>query len=260
MNKKNPEKPTILIISNYHANSGGISGVVFNHLTKLREEGFIVTLFNTKRNHVARLFLVFKLLRIIREYSIIHIHGASFLGFYPIVIGIFSSKIVYNKRVVVTYHGGGAKDFLKRWSIFIKYFLKKADHVTVMSSFLETTFKSYGIKTVILPNLIEIPLNSHSTAIYDYPRLLSIRSLKKLYNIDDIIRAFVIVRKKYPNATLTIAGDGPEEMNLKNLSNQTNGIEFIGSIKNIDIPKIMMKNKKYSNSFRHTKNHNKLEV
>jgi glycosyltransferase involved in cell wall biosynthesis len=232
----------ILIVANYNLGKGGISGVIRNHMSKLASEGFKVEIFNTKKNPFRRLFLVFPLIKKVRRFDVIHIHGCSGLGFYPIFIGIIVSKIILKKRTIITYHGGGAETFFNKHIIWARWMMKKADHVTVMSEFLQNIFYNYKIETVILKNLINIEIKKESKASFDTPRLLSIRSLTPVYNIQDIISAFQLIRKNYPEATLQIAGSGPQEVQLKELSKHTTGITFVGQIPNEEIPTLMNQN------------------
>jgi len=233
----------ILIVANYRKGVGGISGVVFNHLKKIKEEGYIVSIFNTKRNPFIRIFLILSLLIKIRKFNIIHVHGCSGLGFFPIVLGIIASKFFYNKKTIVTYHGGGAENFLKKHSTFIRKILQKADHVTVMSGFLQNIFLKYGINTTILPNLLNIEICSNNISDFTIPKIISVRALEKMYNIDDIIKAFSLIKTKYPKAELKILGNGSEYTRLFTSCKEQHitNVKFLGHLHNKLIPAELMK-------------------
>ena len=232
----------ILIVANYHLRKGGISAVIRNQLIKLTSEGFDVEIFNTKRNPLRRLFLVFPLINKASRFDIIHIHGCSGLGFYPIFIGIIAGKMLLKKKTIVTYHGGGAETFLHKHIKWVRRIMKKADHITVMSEFLQNIFHNYQIDTTILKNLINIEIKKESKTRFDTPRLLSTRSFTSVYNIQDIISAFQLIKKGYPKATLQIAGSGPLEEQLKEQSEHIPGIKFVGQVANDTIPGLMNQN------------------
>lgn len=232
----------ILIVANYNKNEGGISGVVLNHFKKLIDEGYIVNIFNTKRNPLIRLCLIFPLIHIVKKYDIIHIHGCSGLGFYPIIVGILSSKIFASKKTIVTYHGGGAEAFLNKRKRIIKWFLDKADHITVMSVYLKDVFNKYKINTIILKNLIDIEIDNEIRMDFPSPKILSIRSLSKMYNVQDIIVAFKIIKKNYKNASLKIAGAGEQLNSLMKLGSDCESIEFLGVLPNNKIPELIKSN------------------
>ena len=232
----------ILIVANYNPSKGGISGVVYNHFTKLIEEGFSARIFNTKRNAIARIFILIPLICNVRKYEVVHLHGCSWLGFFPIVIGIITSKIIFKKKTIVTYHGGGADVFLKKYSNIVRWFLRKADHTTVMSKFLQDVFSKYGIETLILRNVTNLKIDLKSNMDYSFPSIISIRSLEEIYNIQDIIEAYKITKLRYTNATLQIAGIGDMQKELMALSNGCEGITFLGTIPNKEIQNTLRNN------------------
>jgi len=232
----------IIIIANYTEDKGGISGVVFNHFKKLTEEGHTVQIFSTYRSQLTRIFLFFLLMVKVRKYDVVHIHGCSGRGFLPVVIGILSAKVFNKRKTIVTYHGGGAEDFLKKRKKLIKWFLGKADYITVMSGFLQDVFKRFDIDTVILKNVIDIDIDTKISSGFSTPKLLSIRGLSKIYNINDIIEAFKIVKKKYPTASLKIAGTGEEQENLVKLVAGCEQIEFLGKLPSSKMSELMKEN------------------
>ncbi|MBP7507419.1 MAG: glycosyltransferase family 4 protein [Prolixibacteraceae bacterium] len=227
----------ILLVANYKGNVGGISGVVFNTWVHLNNDGFNAEIFNTKRSPAARLFLFLPLLKKVKKFDIIHIHGCSYLGFFPILVGIIASKCFYKRKVVVSYHGGGAELFLRRYNNIIINILQKADCVTVMSGFLQDIFKTYGLNTTILPNIFDVPENINIKVDFNTPRLVSVRSLSKLYNIIDIIKAFEMLIGTYNNAELKIIGSGKDIDYLKTFCNERNlnNVEFVGFVPNREI-------------------------
>lgn len=228
----------ILIIGNYIEGNGGISGVINNHYKKLNEDGNDAVIFNTKKNSIFRLLMIFILIFKVKQYDIIHSHGSSNMGFFPIVISIIAGKIINRKRTIITYHGGGAAEFLNKHHRFIKIILSKADVVTVMSGFLLKTFSKYNINTSILPNLIDIKIIENININFNVPKLVSIRALETIYNIDAVIKAFSIVEKKYPHSQLRIVGKGNELENLTTLATnlELKNISFLGSMTNEQIP------------------------
>ena len=233
----------ILIVANYIKGSGGISIVVSNHFKKLKSVGNFVDIFNTKKNPLARLYLIIPLLVKIKKYDVIHVHGCSSLGFFPIVLGITASKFIYNKKTIVTYHGGGAKQFLIRHHRFVKFFLKKADHITIMSEFLQNVFKEYGIETAVLPNLLDFEQENNFSFNCSIPKLVSIRSLYKNYNIVDILDAFKSIKNKYKDSELKIMSEGPEMDNLMTYCKNEGltDVKFLGKVPHNEISNELIK-------------------
>ncbi len=222
----------ILIVANYKPDQSGISAVVASHYYNLDREKIQVSLFNTKRNRLKRLFLIFSLISQARKHDLLHIHGCSGLGFFPVIVGVLAGKIFLNKKTLISFHGGGAREFLQKNSWWIKWFLQKADHVTVMSEHFRRVFLDFGIETSLLRNIIDIEMGLERTLNLSRPEIISVRSLTSNYNVGDIIEAFKTIKSHYPEASLKIAGTGDEMFKLVELSAELEGIEFLGMIPN----------------------------
>lgn len=76
-------------------------------------------------------------------------------------------------------------------------------------------------------------INSIACTETEKDYIISLRRLVPSKGIDVLIRAFKEIADEYPRIKLIIAGEGPEEINLKSLSAELsleNRIEFIGTI------------------------------
>lgn len=236
--------PSILYISNYKPNSGGISNVVRDYLEKVPQLGFQVDLFNTRRNNLIRPILIFSLVFQCRKHDIIHIHGCSYRGFFPIALGVLAHKFSGKKKLVISYHGGGAETYFNTNTKLKIWFMKQADEVIVMSPFLNKVFTQIKINTTIIPNGIEIKQTPPRERSNFNPHLVSIRSLTPNYNISDIIQTTGLIQKKYPNTKLTVLGGGSE---LNALMQQVhdegiNNIEFKGLVTQEVVQKTLKNN------------------
>ena len=69
------------------------------------------------------------------------------------------------------------------------------------------------------------------------PRLLSTRNFEPLYNVACTLRAFARLQAKYPEASLTLVGDGSERAMLKALTSnrQLRNVRFVGRVRPADI-------------------------
>jgi len=227
----------ILFVGNYEKSVGGISGQIEILRECLLKEEITAEIFTTKRCILVRFFLIFLLVFKASRYHILHIHGCSYVGgFFPIVIGTISGKLL-KKKTIVTYHGGEAAIFFKKYPGFIKYFFSLADEITVQSGFLEDVFANYGIKVNVIPNILNFEYAKFRQREIIRPVLIVTRSLNRIYNIECAIRAFDIIKMKYHDASLIIVGDGPEMINLKNLVKNMNLVDvyFKGRVPNNNI-------------------------
>jgi glycosyltransferase involved in cell wall biosynthesis len=238
----------VLIISNYKTSVGGISGQVDILLDNFNNENIKTDLFNTKRSNIKRLFLFHKLLIKGFRYDIFHIHGCSFKGFLPIILGIIIGKLL-NKKTIITYHGGGLQDFLDQHERFIKYFLSKADIVTVPSKYLQYILGKHSLSSILLPNIIREDNVKFKKRNVFKPNLIVTRSLEPVYNIPLVINAFIEIKKKYNNAKLRVVGDGSLKKELINKVKVLGikDVEFVGRVKNSEIGKELNKSDIYVN-------------
>jgi glycosyltransferase involved in cell wall biosynthesis len=123
-----------------------------------------------------------------------------------------------NRPSVVNYHGGEAENFLKKSSDTISRSLRHSAALIVPSAFLEAVFSRFGLAAKVVPNTIDTGRFSNAEPQRTVRRqLLVSRNLEPIYDNETAIRAFAIVQQAFPDATLTIAGSGPQASQLAQL-------------------------------------------
>lgn len=229
---------SILYISNYRKGVGGINAQVDLLNSCAKSEGFATSIFSTKGNPVKRIGLFFKLLILARRYDVLHIHGCSDWGMLPVVYGVIAGKI-WKKRIIVTYHGGGANDYMADHADFARRWLGRADKTIVLNGYLKKVFDEHQIPCVVIPNIVPLREDVYQPKKGIAPKMISVRHLTELYRIDLIIRAFAKVVEKYPEATLDILGQGDKRAELERLvvsglgvSGLSERVRFIGQVPN----------------------------
>ncbi len=215
---------------------GGINAQVDLLHACVINEGYIADIFSTKGNPFKRIGQFFQLLSAVRRYDVLHIHGCSDWGMLPVVYGVITGKI-WRKRIIVTYHGGGAGDYFKRHGAFASRWLCRADKVIVLSGYLKKIFDEYDIPCVVIPNIVPLREDIYQPKQGIAPKFISIRHLTSLYQIDIIIRAYAQVLEKYPDATLDILGQGDQREALEQYvcEHHLAGVRFIGQVPNEQI-------------------------
>ncbi len=228
----------ILYISNYKKGFGGINAQVDLLRDYVNREGYTVDIFSTKGNPVKRIGLFFKLLIVVRKYDVLHIHGCSDWGMLPVVYGVIAGKI-WRKRIIVTYHGGGANDYMADHADFARRWLGRADKTIVLNGYLKKVFDEHRIPCVEIPNIVPLREDVYQPKKAITPKMISVRHLTDLYRIDLIIRAYAMVVEKYPEATLDILGQGDKREELERLvvsglgvSGLSERVHFIGQVPN----------------------------
>jgi glycosyltransferase involved in cell wall biosynthesis len=119
---------------------------------------------------------------------------------------------------VVNYRGGEAKRFLERSSRAVLKTMAYASALTVPSAFLQGVFERWGVRSEIVPNIIDLQRFKPDGVSRTYPHLVVARSLEQIYDIATALRAFVVIRRQLPAARLTVAGSGPQRAALLRLA------------------------------------------
>lgn len=230
----------ILLIANYEKGVGGISVQVRLQRDLLRGDGFTCDILSTKGSVAKRIKAIFALLSKGRKYDVFHIHACSDRGFLPAVLGISIGRLL-KKRIVLTFHGGGAEGFFQRKEKFVKRYLTRTSANIVLSGFIGRVFDRYGIPYTIIPNILETDGSAFRARTDIRPRFIGIRSLTETYNIKCTLRAFNTVQKKYPEASLKLLGDGPLKLELEQFvaDHHIQNVTFVGQVPNTEISRYL---------------------
>lgn len=226
----------ILLVCNYKAGVGGISGQVELLQRHLREEGHVADIFSTKGSMMGRIAMLPRLAAKARAYDVVHVHCCSGWGFLPAVLGIKSGRSA-RRRVVLTYHGGGAEEFFARHKWLVKHCLLRTDANIVLSGFLSRVFSAYGIPHAVVPNIVEFDADHYRQRVQLTPNFVCTRAHEALYNIPCILKAFGIIQKSLPCARLTLVGGGSLHEGLKKQVSEMGleGVSFVGKVDNSEI-------------------------
>jgi glycosyltransferase involved in cell wall biosynthesis len=174
-------------------------------------------------------------LAIIRRVKVVHLFAASHLYFFLAVVPTILMTKLYNKKLVINYRGGEAELFFRKWGMIVKPFFRLADSIVVPSVFLQEVFsRCLHLGTTILPNLADTDHFRYRERHRVGPILIVSRQLEALYNHECILRAFKLVRRRYPDAILKIVGEGSESHRLKQLALEMGlgGVIFLGALPN----------------------------
>ncbi len=119
----------------------------------------------------------------------------------------------------------------------IKPVLEKSDIVTCVSKALENDLGKIvpdikSTKTIYAGIDIEL-INSINSTETEKEYIISLRRLVPSKGIDVLIKAFKEITNEYPHMKLLVAGEGPEEVNLKNLVHELkigDSVKFLGTV------------------------------
>lgn len=97
-------------------------------------------------------------------------------------------------------------------------------------------------RCVVIPNSIEIPDRPPSPLPFGPPRLLCLGRLIPLKGFDLALAVMAVIRDRFPDLRLTVAGDGPERGALEGMAARAgleSAVRFIGWVRPGDIPDLI---------------------
>ena len=181
-------------------------------------------------------------LRRLRRADVVHVFSASYWSFLLAPLPAILAARSLGKRIVLNYRSGEAKDHLARWGILVHPWLRRADEIVVPSEFLRGVFACHGYRARVIRNVVDTSCFRYRDRVPLHPRLLSTRNLEPHYRVDNTLDAFALLKARYPEATLTIAGYGSEEGPLRRLAASqgagADGIRFVGRVEPPAMPRL----------------------
>lgn len=187
-------------------------------------------------NEVCYLATLFRL----RQADLVHVFSASYWSFVLAPLPAILMARSLGKRVVLNYHSGEALDHLARWGPLVHPWLRLADEIVVPSEYLQDVFARFGYRARVIRNIVDTSRFAYRERRPLRPRFLSTRNLEPHYRVDNTLEAFALVQRRFPDATLTVAGYGSEEGRLRGLSASLGlkGIRFVGRVEPHSMPRL----------------------
>ncbi|MGA9771360.1 MAG: glycosyltransferase family 4 protein [Blastocatellia bacterium] len=184
------------------------------------------------RTIVTSLLYVGLLLARVRKYDVIHIFSASYFSFLLAPTPAILIAKLYGKKVVLNYRSGEAADHLKRWRRTALPIIRLADRIAVPSGYLVDVFRQFDLEAYSIFNFVDTERFQFRKREQLRPVFLSNRNLEPMYNVGCVLRAFAIIQRRFPEARLTVAGDGSQRAELESLSRELNlrDVWFAGRI------------------------------
>ncbi len=195
-------------------------------------------------------FYVFKLLWHIPNYDIIHIFSASYMSFLISPTPAILIARYLGKKIILNYRSGECRDHLERHGKIAIPIIRQVDKIVVPSQYLVDEFADFGLRAEYVYNLVDFSVFEYHSRPKIRPRIIVARNLEKLYNIPASIRAYQIVKEKYPGAQLTVVGAGAEESAVKEMVRRENipDVTFTGRVERSQIAELYKEHDIFLNS------------
>jgi glycosyltransferase involved in cell wall biosynthesis len=172
------------------------------------------------------------LVRELRRADVVHVFSASYWSFLLSPLPAVIVAKLLGKPVVMNYRSGEGPDHLRR-SAIARATLRRVDRNAVPSRFLHDVFASFGIRSHVIPNVVDVERFRFRRREGLRPHVLSTRNFETLYNVPCTLRAFRLVQDRYPDAQLTLVGGGSQDAAIRRLARELHlaNVTFAGRVK-----------------------------
>lgn len=164
------------------------------------------------------LIVLWQLLRYVWRVDVIHVLAGSDWDFFlPIVPSLALGKAL-RRRVVASFLGSDATAFMSRHEGLMWSLLRRCDGIGVATRFTGEVFERYGLRTTVVPRILELERFPFQSRREWPPLILWARPLHPNANPAMAFRALAILRKTVPDARLLMVGQGPLLRQVKALA------------------------------------------
>jgi glycosyltransferase involved in cell wall biosynthesis len=176
----------------------------------------------------------------LRDADVVQILSASYWSFLLAPAPAILAARRLKKPIILNYHSGEAADHLAHWGSLVHPWLKMVDQIIVPSSFLRDVFARHGYQAQVIQNMVDTGRFRYRRRNPLAPAFLSVRNFEPHYGVEYTLLAFALLRTTFPGATLTIAGMGPQEAELKHLGEALalRNVRFIGPVTPESMPSL----------------------
>jgi glycosyltransferase involved in cell wall biosynthesis len=185
------------------------------------------------RTIVTSLLYCINLLREVPKHDVLHVFSASYFSFLLAPTPAIFVARFFKKKVILNYRSGEAEDHLRSWPRTAVPIIRLADQLIVPSRYLVEVFRKFGLHAHAIANMIDHDRFKFRERLPVRPVFLSNRNLYPLYNVACIVKAFARIQQKFPDAKLTIAGNGSQRPALEALVRdlKLRNVDFRGHVR-----------------------------
>lgn len=212
----------IAVVGPFPPRAGELSGQTELLCRLLQEEGAWVQRVNSDVPGVRRLpgigihllpiaqvvMLCWRLLVALPRSDVLHVHAASYWGFYlPVTLAWLFGRLG-RRRVVVTYSGGMARSFVTRSWRLVVHLLRRVDGLAASTAYGQEILQRYGLRAALTPNLLALEEHPLLARTQWLPLLLWLDELEPRANPALALHALAQLHQSLPEARLLLVGDG----------------------------------------------------
>lgn len=154
------------------------------------------------------------------KYDVVHVFSAAYFSYLLGTVPAILIGKLYGKKVLLNYRSGEAEDHLQNWRLTAIPTMQLADTLVVPSGYLVDVFARFGLQARPIFNTVELDAFRYRERRPIRPVFLTTRLHEPLYNVPCVLRAFAIIQRRFPEASLTVAGDGWMRSQLEALARE----------------------------------------
>ena len=234
----------ICLVGPYLPRPGGVSIQTELHAQFLRAEGARVIRVDTNLPSIRQLpgigrwlvpllqpvVILLRLLWGLPRSQVVHVHAASYWGFMPVVLAVPVARLL-GRRVIVTYHGSRAEQFLGKYGWLVGPILRGAHTVVVLSEWTQAMFQRLGLRATVLPILVDTGRFAYRERQVFPPIILWAKGLSVRTNPMMAVRACARVQRELPEVRMQLAGNGALLAETRRLAEEVGArVEFLGNV------------------------------
>jgi len=243
--------PRVCVVGNFPPpGAGGLpsQGELLAH--QLEGSGASVTLLSTHRTRPARLVDVMThLMGTGRRWDTYCIQVFTFRATVVEMLALLAGKL-WRRRTVLVMRDGRLIQTLDRWPALAAVY-RRADAIVFPSEYLAQGLKHHRLEGFTIPNVISLERYPFRPRERLRPRLLFMRTFHPLYNPLLALHTFQIIKARYADAELTLAGmdrNYMEEVQRVSRAMGLDGVYFMGFVDKERVPALMGEHDIYLNT------------
>lgn len=157
---------------------------------------------------------------------------------------------LWRRHVVLYFHAGSLPQRLSQRPWPAVWLYRLADRLAGPSEYMKAGLAPLGLDLRVVPNALDVAPYSFDPEKPPEPRLLWLRTFHPLYNPMLALRAFELVRRRAPRASLTMAGTDRGSAEEVRHAAEARGlaVRFEGQVSKDDIPGLMADHDVYLNT------------
>ncbi len=165
----------------------------------------------------------------VRTHDVVHVRCSSSRQVIGQALPLVILAKFYGRKTLLQLCSADVEELLERHRKWLLPLLKLVDRVVVGSRYLQRVLSRSHLPVVALTEPVQLETVEHRTISSLQPRILVNAPLKQNHNVVGAVRAFRLVKQKYPRAELVLAGEGSQRKALEDLadSHRLGGIEFV---------------------------------